>query len=629
MPATGEVTITGTGSSWTNEGVLLVGEYGNGTLNIADGAGVTVGRTTYVAHWAGSTGLIHFADGTLTTGSLWASAGNLTGTGTIHTHGLVSDVDLVFDSATELNPTLTLNGQADQNIVLDLDMSDPESVGPLGVGYRGNSSLTIRDGLTVLVQDGYVGYGPGSVGSATVTGTGSTWAMKGSLVIGEKGIGTLTMVDGGKVTVAGTTYVRRSPDSTGSIDFGTDGALTTKGLWALPSQLRGTGTIDTHGLVSDVDLVFDSTHGLAQTLTFDHEPGQNVRVNLDMASDPSGNATLGVGYHGTGSLTIRDGVEVHSSSGQIGCESGSTGVVTVDGARWISNDHVEIGVWGSGTFTIAGGAKVSSKYAGIGYGPDATGAVTVTGLESRWDTTGNYVSYIGYYGEGTLTIEDGAAVNSRYTDIGSEPDSMGLVVVTGAGSTWSTHSLRVGDEGHGTMRITDGGTVSSTGYGHIAADVGSTGFVTVSGIGAAWTCNGDLSVGGVGSATLSVTDGGLVDVRQTLTIDYNGDGDSFINMSTGGMLALYGDVDDSLSQFLDLINGTDAIRYWDDSVHGWAPITGATPGIDYTLAYINDAGNRLKGYTVLTVTAVPEPGGLALLAGMAVMGMIHLRRRKA
>ena len=95
------------------------------------------------------------------------------------------------------------------------------------------------------------------------------------------------------------------------------------------------------------------------------------------------------------------------------------------------------------------------------------------------------------------------------------------------------------------------------------------------------------------------------------------------------MLALYGDADDSLSLFLNRIDGTDAIRYWDDSIDDWAPITGATPGIDYTLAYIDDAGSRLNGYTVLTVGTVPEPSSLVLLAGMAVMGMVYVRRRKA
>ena len=87
-----------------------------------------------------------------------------------------------------------------------------------------------------------------------------------------------------------------------------------------------------------------------------------------------------------------------------------------------------------------------------------------------------------------------------------------------------------------------------------------------------------------------------------LTIDDDGDGDSFINMGSGGMLALYGDADDSLGDFLGLVSGTDAIRYWDESVWGWVDITGAADGVDYTLSY--EVGGDLDGYTVLTVTAL-------------------------
>jgi hypothetical protein len=70
-------------------------------------------------------------------------------------------------------------------------------------------------------------------------------------------------------------------------------------------------------------------------------------------------------------------------------------------------------------------------------------------------------------------------------------------------------------------------------------------------------------------------------------------------MATDGMLALYGDADDSLFDFLDLIGGTDAIRYWDDSILSWADITGATYGDDYTLGYLTEGD--LTGYTMLTV----------------------------
>ena len=110
-----------------------------------------------------------------------------------------------------------------------------------------------------------------------------------------------------------------------------------------------------------------------------------------------------------------------------------------------------------------------------------------------------------------------------------------------------------------------------------------------------------------------------------MTIDYNGSGGNFINMDTGGMLALYGDADGSMTEFLDLILGTDAICYWDDSISGWSNITGATYSEDYTLSYISDIESDLTGYTVLTVTAIPEPATLLLFG----LGGLMLRKKSA
>jgi hypothetical protein len=105
---------------------------------------------------------------------------------------------------------------------------------------------------------------------------------------------------------------------------------------------------------------------------------------------------------------------------------------------------------------------------------------------------------------------------------------------------------------------------------------------------------------------MDITAGGLLSVEGTLEIDQVGDLDSFINMATGGMLTLKGDAEDTLAQFLGLIQGTDAIRYWNHSLLQWSPLTAATFGTDYTLSYIT-AGD-LTGYTLLTVGSVDTAG---------------------
>lgn len=75
---------------------------------------------------------------------------------------------------------------------------------------------------------------------------------------------------------------------------------------------------------------------------------------------------------------------------------------------------------------------------------------------------------------------------------------------------------------------------------------------------------------------------------------------SFINMGSGGVLALAGDAGDSLASFLGLIDGTGVIRYWEDSISNWADIIGATEGEDYVIS-------TEPGFSVLTVLAIPKP----------------------
>ena len=342
------------------------------------------------ARGSNGTGSINFGanGGTLTTGTLLASPSQLTGTGTINATGLVSDVNLVFDAAHPLKQTISLNGLPNQNVTLNLDMSNG---GDIGVGYQGNGSLTVKDGIALTSGHSYIGYWPGSTGTVTVDGTGSTWTTSielfvgsgtlnitnggavsayssviaqsgavvvdgrgstfadrdpagffcdgtlkisnggattsgfacigngggstgtvtvdgrgstwteplsssylfGNIYVGYQGNGSLNITNGGAVSAGGTTYVGWGAGCTGAINFGANGGtLTTGALWASPSQLTGTGTINATGLVSDANLVFDGAHGAKTTVTFNSLPNQDVTINLDL-SNPANNGALG------------------------------------------------------------------------------------------------------------------------------------------------------------------------------------------------------------------------------------------------------------------------------------------------------------------------------------------------
>ena len=636
--ATGTATVSGAGSTWTNSGDLIVGDEGDGSLSIADGGAVTTGGDTWVSREA--SGTISFNNGSLTTGGLLSALSDLTGTGAIDTNGLVTDVDLVFDSTHGLSKTLVLNGEPGQNITLNLDV---DGSGAMGAGYGGAGTMAIADGMTVNSTSGYIGYkagatgtvtvdgagsswvnsgilsvaqdgtgeltitngatvsntdaslgsGQGSSATVTVSGAGSTWTNTGDLTVGSLGVGVVTIDSGASVSNADATIGSRfgqtatvtvdgagtswtssggltvgytydgegvlnisngatvtAPLGTWVADYGLgtinfdNGTLTTGEIVGRTADLTGTGTLNTHGLITDVDLVFDAAHGLSQTFTLDIEAGQNITVNLDV----DGSGVMGAGNTGSATMSILEGVGLASTYGVVGSAAGSAGTVTIDGAG------------------------------------------------SSWTNTGALT--VADNGDGTLIITNGATASNTDGYLGVESGTSGAVTVSGAGSTWTnTGLLQVGGKGDGDLNITNGGSVSNgdgfLGYGS------ASGRVFVNGVGSMWTNTGDLAVGGGGPGELFIINSGLVRVDGTLLIDSFPGG--AIRMTTGGMLALVGDADGSAAEFLGLVDGTDQIQY-KTAIGSWLPITSGVMGDDFALTYYTTG--VLAGYTLLTVDAV-------------------------
>jgi outer membrane autotransporter protein len=145
---------------------------------------------------------------------------------------------------------------------------------------------------------------------------------------------------------------------------------------------------------------------------------------------------------------------------------------------------------------------------------DGGASVTVPGTQSSpWNVGGSLT--IGNNGAGTLTVSNGGTVNNTTGNIANNSvSSTGNVTVTGAGSTWTnSFVLTVGEMGTGTLTVSNGGTVSN-GRGFLGRGVSSAiGHATVTGAGSAWANSIDLTVGFQGTGTLTVADGGHVSVN--------------------------------------------------------------------------------------------------------------------
>lgn len=185
----------------------------------------------------------------------------------------------------------------------------------------------------------------------------------------------------------------------------------------------------------------------------------------------------------------------------------ASGNVTPDPSTWKISTEGFVGLTSNGTLTINAGSSLSGG-AHIGYNAGVTGVVTVDG-GSTWN---NYWVNVGDFGNGTLKVTNGGVVYSGYYEnynsdayIGRYSGSQGTVLVDGVGSMWTnTSGIAMFN---GTLTITNGGTVNSSGDNPI--DMGSV--VTVNGSGSTWNFSGDsMYIGSSGSGTLNITGGGKV-----------------------------------------------------------------------------------------------------------------------
>ncbi|MEM6503848.1 MAG: PEP-CTERM sorting domain-containing protein [Planctomycetota bacterium] len=495
--STGELTVTGAGSAWNHDSSLVVGNSGEGTLSVEDGATATSG-SAFLGLNVGSSGnaTVSGAGSTWSVSSALSMGGSGEGSLRIEDGGAVSTIggSMGLAAGSHGEATITGAGSTWTNI-------STLSIGGPGGPFSGSSgTLLIEDGGAVSNTAATLGGGEDSVGAATVTGAGSSWT-NGDLTIGGSGDGLLLIDDGG--AVSGSVVI--IGDESGSISSttvtGTDSTLTSSFNVAVGNSGTGTLLVENGGTV-------DSLTGIDTIGRFAGSMGEATVAGA--GSSWSNLDSLVVGDEGTGTLRVEDGGTMSNSGGFIGLESGSAGVVTVTGAEstWTNSSQLTVGGAGDGTLLIEDGGVVSNTSGIIGDGTDSTGSVTVTGADSEW-INGSSLS-IGDLGAGTLSIENGAFVSSTNASMAGSPNSTGEVTVTGDGSTWLVPEfIDMGILGSGALRIEDGGTVASGGT-MVGLVSFATGDVTVAGMGSAWTIDGDLRLAFAGEGTLLIQDGAAV-----------------------------------------------------------------------------------------------------------------------
>lgn len=246
----------------------------------------------------------------------------------------------------------------------------------------------------------------------------------------------------------------------------------------------------------------------AATITIDN----GAEKTVDASTVPPLTAVadrLNIGLNSTGTLVINGGGVVSNATSYLGVNAGSSGTATVsNGGTWSSTGTFVVGNSGAGILNIDNGS-VSAKSMTIGNNVSGAGAVTVSGQTGKLAVTDGLA--IANNGAGSLTISNGGVVTSGWGYVGDNAAGAGTVVVTGADSLWSLRSyLGLGGDGAATMLISDGGRVQNGGEAELAITTSASASITVTGAESSWSVGDYLLVGGNGSATMTIADGGTV-----------------------------------------------------------------------------------------------------------------------
>ncbi|MDR3106416.1 MAG: autotransporter barrel domain-containing lipoprotein, partial [Yokenella regensburgei] len=299
--------------------------------------------------------------------------------------------------------------------------------------------------------------------------------------IGINGLGTLNILSGGVVAGPETATVTlgRSAQGNGTVNVNGAGSQLKTGEMAVGEIGSGTLNITNSGVVNTakLGLVAGTTGGTGLA-------NVNTGGQWNMVNAAGTLQDFNVGYGGTGTVKIDSAGSVTAGMTTIGSFASGKGSVDVNGTGSAMNTGaLRVGDYGQGTLSIRNGAQVkSSAESMIGRSVDGFGGVNV-------DTGGSWIIadagntnknlQVGVLGTGILNIQSGGKVVAGATYLGNMNTGVGAIIIGGAGSSMSTTSVSVGNANVGTLLLIDGGTLAMEGTLTIARSSTSTGTVNI------------------------------------------------------------------------------------------------------------------------------------------------------
>lgn len=618
------MTVTGSGSVWSNNNFLSVGTAGySNRMIIADG-GQVLGVSATLGTFSRNSNNSVWVTGT---GSLWSNAGSLqiardAGIGnslTISNGGRVFDqFGVVGDNSSSTGNAVFVTGFG------SLWDNGKASTNMLVVGRNGSfNQLVIADGALVLNYTGMVGQFSSATGnSALVTGPGSVWSNAGNLFVGNSGSANSLVISNSGRVVSSSGYVGNNNTASNNT-----ARVTGPGSHWIMTNINASLYIGMNGVSNNLTVadggVVSNKFGY---IGFGSLARDNSVLVTGAGSVWSNGSSLNIGsLGGSGNLlTISNAGWVVGGLAYVGTATNSRNNiawVTDAGSFWTNSGSLTVGHLGGGNgLVVSNGARVMTASAILGLAAGAwSNSAAVTGGGSVWDSGIAPSSYLSVGRSGSfnqLTVADGAQVFSYTGIIGQFSSATGnSALVAGPGSLWSNaNNLLIGDMGSANgLTITDGGLIRNERgiIGNSNVSFGNT--VLVTGPGSLWSNASQLNVGNFGSFNqLILSNGGQMFVGTTgsylgasSTVSSNNSllitGTGSVFRSTGNLRVGHVGVSNSLiiTDGGQAHNITGYIGNLSGSSNNWAVVTG--PGSLWSNAghlYVGGGGSGCQ----LTIT---------------------------
>ncbi len=454
----------------TNGGVTAIGNTGTGVVTMTN----STFRTTNlgVAHGAGS-------QGTLTVNGLaemrgdWWIGGSPTSTGTV----LMTGGQLVANAFMHVG----LIGVGQFTLSNGTVQAGTIFVGSFNAGAQGTLTMaggTLNSGVGAVTANSAL-----SLGDA-LNSTGTVWLTGGQLiatnppappsptsggatvVVGRNGVGRLIVSNAtaqvsslalalnpgsaGTLTMAGGTLIAArliATNAGGRISF-TAGTITLNGAEVNNQQLFPVGAA---GRIATLNLA-GATNNLSSGLEVG--PVANATGIVWVTGNrlvSTGESTI-VGSAGVGQMTVSNGVN-QIADWRVGETGGSQGTLTLAGGT--NSATVEFVVAdqsaSTGTVWLTGGVLNAPTAMVLGF----FGVARMTVSNGAWQALGVDVGF-GAGSDGGLTVAGGTNVVSSLLRIGTQAGATGAVWLTGGRWITTNASFTVGNNGIGTMAVSNG-----------------------------------------------------------------------------------------------------------------------------------------------------------------------------